>query len=162
MNRYLYKFTYHSPKHTLELFDKLKTPILNYGCEVWGFIQANAAERVHLQFCKRLLGVKKTTQNDFIQGELGRTNFLTRRYLLIIKYWLKLISANEHKYVKLIYRVMLNDIESIPNAVNWASLLRDLFSSLGFQEVWVNQGVGNVNNFICAIKQKLTDTFIQH
>ena len=57
---------------------------------------------------------------------------------------------------------MLNDIESRPNAVNWASLLRDLFSSLGFHDVWVNHGVGNVNNFIYAIKQRLTDTFIQN
>ena len=54
---------------------------------------------------------------------------------------------------------MLNDIESRPNALNWASLLCDLFSSFGFREVWVNQGGGNVNNFIYAIKQRLTDTF---
>ena len=49
MKKYLYKFTFLSPRHKLELFDKLITPILNYGCEVWGFIQANAIERVHLQ-----------------------------------------------------------------------------------------------------------------
>ena len=34
LNKYLYKFTYITPKHNLELFDKLITPILNYGCEV--------------------------------------------------------------------------------------------------------------------------------
>ena len=36
LNKYLYKFTYITPKPNLELFDKLITPILNYGCEVWG------------------------------------------------------------------------------------------------------------------------------
>ena len=77
MNKYLYKFTFISPKHKLYLFDKLDTPILNSGCEVWGFFQANSIERVHLQFCKRLLGVKKTTQNDFVYGELGRTIYIT-------------------------------------------------------------------------------------
>ncbi|MCG8034648.1 MAG: endonuclease/exonuclease/phosphatase family protein, partial [Candidatus Thiodiazotropha taylori] len=162
MNKYLYKFTFLSPRHRLELFDKLVTPILNYGSEVWGFIKGNAIERVHLQFCKRLLGVKKTTQNDFVYGELGRTNYLTRRYLLIIKYWFKILSADEGKYVKLIYRLMQNDIDTKPNTVNWASLLRDLFSSLGFYEVWIQQGVGNYNNFISAVKQRLTDTFIQN
>ena len=59
LNKYLYKFTYVSPKHKLELFDKLISPILNYSCEVWGFCQANAVERVHMQFCKKLLGVKE-------------------------------------------------------------------------------------------------------
>ena len=134
---------------------KLVTPILNYGSEIWGFIQGNDTERVHLQFCKRLLGVKKTTQNDFIYGEFGRTNFLTKRYLLIIRYWFKILSADERKYVKLIYRLMQNDIEAKPNTVNWASLLRDLLSSLGFHEVWIHQGVGNYNNFIAAVKQRI-------
>ena len=59
LNKYLYKFTFISPKHKLDLFDKLVTPILNYGCEVWGFAQANAIERVHMQFCKKVLGVRK-------------------------------------------------------------------------------------------------------
>ena len=48
LNKYLYKFTFISPKHKLDLFDKLVTPILNYGYEVWGFAQANAIERVHM------------------------------------------------------------------------------------------------------------------
>ena len=31
---------------------------------------AKVIERMHLQFMKKLLGVKRTTQNDFIYGEL--------------------------------------------------------------------------------------------
>ena len=86
LNKYLYEFTYNTPKHKLELFDKLITPILNYGCEVLGFRLANVIERVHLQICKRLLAVKKSTQNDFVYGELGRTNLITKRYLSMVKY----------------------------------------------------------------------------
>ena len=85
LNTYLYKFTNISPKHTLELFDKLVSPILNYAAEVWGFFQANHIERVHLPFCKRLLGVKKSTQNNFVYGEFGRINFQTRRFFIILK-----------------------------------------------------------------------------
>ena len=70
LNKYLYKFTYISVKHRLELFDKLVTPILNYGSQVWGFAKANSIERVHMKYCKTLLKVKKSTQNDFIYGEL--------------------------------------------------------------------------------------------
>ena len=94
LNKYLYKFTFVSPKHKLELFDKLISPILNYSCEVWGFCQANAVERVHMQFCKKLLGVKKTTQNDFIYGELGRENYATKRSFAIIKYWFRILQLN--------------------------------------------------------------------
>ena len=44
LNKYLYKFTYVSVKHRLELFDKLVQPILDYGSQVWGFAQAHKIE----------------------------------------------------------------------------------------------------------------------
>ena len=68
LNKYLYKFMFVAPKHKLELFDKLISPILNYSCEVWEFCQANAIERVHMQFCKKLLRVQKTTQMILYMG----------------------------------------------------------------------------------------------
>ena len=110
---------------------------------MWGFIQANSIGRVHLQFCKQLLGVKKTTQNDFIYGELGRTSYQVRRYLFIVKYWLKLLLSQSNKYIKLVHNLLLRDIELLPTQVNWASLVRHLFCSLGFYEVWAQQGVGD-------------------
>lgn len=89
MNKYLRKFTNISVKHKLELFDKLVLHILNYGCEVWGFHLGNAIERLHLQFCKRLLGVKNSTQNDFVYGELRRLPLPNIRYYNIINFGLK-------------------------------------------------------------------------
>ena len=59
-------------------------------------------ERVHYQFCKKVLGVRKTTQNDFVYGELGRITFITRRYFDIVKYWFKVLATPDHKYVKII------------------------------------------------------------
>ena len=162
LNKYIYKFTFLPPKHKLELFDKLISPILNYASEVWGFCQANAIERVHMQFCKKLLGVKKTTQNDFVYGELGRTNFSTKRYLTIIKFWFKILRSPENKYLNIVYKMMLNDIEEMPNKTNWASLVKQLLMSLGFYEVWLAQGVANIAFFLSVFKQRLNDTFMQN
>ena len=90
MNRYLNNFVHLKPSHILDLFDKLISPILNYGSEVWGFVKADNIERVHLQFCKKLLSVKQCTQNDFVYGELGRCSLQLTRYRNIIKYWLEI------------------------------------------------------------------------
>ena len=57
---------------------------------------------------------------------------------------------------------MLLDINRLPNKVNWASLLRDLFMSLGFNNVWLQQGVGDFNGFMSVLKQRLTDNFVQN
>lgn len=161
LNSYLYKFNDIPPKQTLDLFDKLVSPILNYGAEVWVFFKANHIERVHVQFCNRLLGVKKTTQNNFIYGELGRINYQTRRFLIILKYWLKIVNTEENKYIKYMYKTMLSDIEVDDRKSNWALLVKGLLSNLGFYEVWLQQNVGDSKIFISVAKQRLTDNFIQ-
>ena len=57
---------------------------------------------------------------------------------------------------------MLRDLESIPEKENWTMLVKRLLCTLGFNNVWVAQGVGNVNNFLYLVKQRLLDNFIQH
>ena len=120
LNKYLYSFTPLKPSHKLELFDKLVSPILNYASEVWGFHKATSVEMVHLQFCRKVLGVKQLTQNDFVYGEIRRTDYQSRRFVVIIKYWLKVIWSEETKYTKQIYKMMLNDLETQPLKLNWA------------------------------------------
>ena len=115
-------------------------------------------ERVHLQFCKKLLGVKQTTQNDFIYGELGRTSLVVERHLRIIKYWLKICMSNENKYIKHVYNLLRADVQANPNQVFWTSLVRDLLCNLGMQYAWLERSVGNVSIFLNLIRQRLTDT----
>ena len=162
LNRYLYHFTNITPRHRFELFDKFVTPILNYGSEVWDFGQAKQLERIHMLFCKHLLGVKTATQNYFVYGELGRTNYYTRRIYIIIKYWFKVIYAYERKYIRKIYNVMLNDIADRQNIQNWASLVINTLANLGFFEVWLAQGVGDMNKFLLILKQRFADHFLQN
>ena len=161
MNKYLYKFTYISVEHRLQLFDKLISPILNYGAEVWGFHKGDAVEKIHMKFCKSILGVRKTTQNDFVYGELGRKSLFCSRQSSIIRYWIKILESDETKYVKIIYNMLLNDVNNNPNIVNWASLLRDMLCNLGFRDVWLAQSVGNPKLFISIFKQRIHDNFIQ-
>ena len=56
---------------SLTLFDKIMLPILLYKSEIWGHSDSKAVERVHLTFCKRLLGVGRTTSDVAVLGELG-------------------------------------------------------------------------------------------
>ena len=161
LNKYLTKFSNLVPSHVLDLFDKLISPILCYGSEVWGFSNGKDIERVHLQFCKKLLAVKQCTQNDFIYGETGRMPLQLRRYFHIIKYWFKVISSANHKYIKATYDMQLRDLNNLPHKSNWASEVRNLLFSLGFNEVWYNQSVGNETLFLFLFKQRLRDTFVQ-
>ena len=113
-------------------------------------------------FAKKLLGVKKSTQNDFIYGGFGRISYQTKRYFIIIKYWFKILSAQNNKYIKMVYELMLRDIELLPRKVNWVSTVRHLLMTLDFYAVWLGQGMGNNDGFMSALKQRLTDNFVQN
>ena len=56
----------------LQLFDATVVPILLYGSEVWGYENNNVIESLHLEFCKYIMKVKKSTHNSIVYGELGR------------------------------------------------------------------------------------------
>ena len=116
-----------------------------------GFVKQTRSKEYICNFVKKLLGVKKTTQNGFIYGELGRENYATKRSFIIIKYWFKILQTPGNKYIKSIYNMMIRDIEELPNKANWASLVRNLLASLGFREVWLAQGVGNVGTFLSVL-----------
>ena len=143
------------------LFDKCITPILTYGCEVWGFHSAPDVERIHLSFCKRILGVKKSTQNDFIYGLVGRVPMDLVRKLRIIRYWLKIVSGFKSKYVNVAYTAALSRVNE-NDTNNWAYNVKNLLSTHGYADVWNNQGVDNPEGFYDALKCRLIDIFKQN
>ena len=52
--------------HTLlSLFDTYIS-VLCYGCEIWGFHKAPDIEKVHVNYCKRILKVKTSTTNIMV------------------------------------------------------------------------------------------------
>ena len=55
----------------LQLFDAMVAPILLYGSEVWGYEDCiNVIETLHLELCKFVIRVKKTTMpNCIVYGE---------------------------------------------------------------------------------------------
>ena len=81
------------------LFDSFVTPILNYACEVWGFIRADNIERVHRKFCKWLLNVKPSTSSLALYCEIGRFPILFCRQSQIVKYFLKINSVDNNNCI---------------------------------------------------------------
>ena len=110
---------------------------------------------------KKLLGVKQSTQNDFVYGELGRLKYQVQRYISIMRFWLKIINLEEKKYVKCIYNMRIQDIQLFPNKPNWALHVKTLLSVYDFGDIWEAQGVENPKNFLEIFKQRIKDNFVQ-
>jgi exonuclease III len=90
-----------SPRLLCRLFDTLIRPSLTYGSEIWGVelglldhdkagSVAHSVEKVHLQYLKRILGVKRSTTSTHVRGEFGRHPVVMNIWILIIKYFFRL------------------------------------------------------------------------
>ena len=143
------------------LFDKVIEPILSYGSEIWGFNDAEEVERVHVQFCKRILRLRRSTAGYFVYGELGRRPLICKRYKRIVKYWLKIVTQGSKPLVREAYTMMYRAVEADNRVINWASHVKQLLNSMGFGDVWLYQGVANAEMFLRIFEQRINDNALQ-
>ena len=97
-----------SVRHSRGRFDAarhntLVLPILSYGCEVWGVDTkcGAAAEALHQDFLRRLLGVRKSTANHMVSAELGRFPLQVHFWQQILRYHHRKIALDNVRLVKL-------------------------------------------------------------
>ena len=122
----------------LTLFDSFVSSILNYSCEVWGFLKAENIERVHKKFLKWVINVKRSTCTSALYGEFGRYPLYIVRHIRIVKYFLRLYHEKSNNCI--LYAI-LDDLrkksERNINVTNWASNVRSLLQNAGFNDVWL-------------------------
>ena len=151
------------PTMQLELFSLKISPILNYGSEVWGLRKADAIDVFYLSFLKTLLGVKSSTPNCFVYGELGVYPMIIERKVRVIKFWLKILKSlnNNENYVQKIYKELITINIEFPMHVTWVSQLKNLLETCGLGYAWQNQFIDNETQFISLFKQRVRDIFVQ-
>ena len=99
------------PLLLMKLFDSLVRSRLLYGCEIWGadlhtYTDTTSPashydiEKVHVQFLKQLLQVRKATSGTIVRGETGRLPISYNIWCQIIKYWNRLEEMEESRIVK--------------------------------------------------------------
>ena len=93
------------PALQCKLFDTLVLPILSYGCEVWGVNPkiGEAAELLHRDFLKRLLGVRKSTMNEIVLAELGRFPLQFHFWQQILRFHHRALALGKSRLVKLAF-----------------------------------------------------------
>jgi hypothetical protein len=144
----------------LYLFETYIKSILDYGCEIWGSHAGPDIEKVHLDFCKHLLGVKKTTPNSMVYHELGRHQLSNMRWLKIFKYWTKVLRT-QNDLLNACYQQMYSECENRLNCSNWLSSVKKKMFQLGLGNWWVNQNECNLDHFLSKCKTRITDVSLQ-
>lgn len=144
----------------LSLFDTYIGSIVHYGCELWGQHPASELESIHLDFCKKLLCVKKSVTSMMVYFELGRKPLQLDRNYRMLKYWIKLKNS-DNCILSNIYQDMVNECETQLASYCWLSYIKQLINNLGFGYIWNCKEQFNEHLFLHEVKQRLTDMFIQ-
>lgn len=102
---------YLNHKTLLFLFDCYIGPIVSYGSEIWGTRKGLNVEMIHLDFCKHIFGVKKSTCSAAVYAVLERFPLPYHRKFALIKYWRKLIYSNNCILLNC-YDKLFDDVEN--------------------------------------------------
>ena len=81
-------------------------------------------------------------------------------YENVLKYWLKPVSLEGHSLLKSCYKMLYDYQQAGRN--NWAKEVRELLYMFGFGNVWEQQGVDNVGDFMRIFKERLRDCYVQN
>ena len=115
-------------------------PIISYGSEIWSYEKDSYLEKLHLKFCKYLLGLKSSTPNVMVYGELGRYPLDIDLKLKALGFWLKLVNGDEDKLSCKMYECLLwlhyNNIYSSA----WMLYIEEILNSCGLTYIWTSQG----------------------
>jgi hypothetical protein len=141
----------------MKLFDSQIQPIVQYGSELWGLDKSVVhCESIHLFALKKFLGVNMRTPNDLVYGETNRYPIYVNSAVKCVRFWLRLLEMEDNRIPHKAYKMLL-DLDA-RGKQNWVSKIRLCLNENGFGFVWLNQGVGSINDFISVFRQRLVDT----
>ena len=135
------------------------SPIILYGSEVWGIYNTSEVDKLHLKFCKLILGVRPQTSNAAVFGELGRFPLSVLCKQRALNYYGKIMKNPQ----SIMYRVY-QEQQNMFNAVNknvWCNTVKKVLDNLGFGFVYLNMNDGVLNIDMPKIAQRLRDQYIQ-
>ena len=79
---------------------------------MWGSHKSGDVEKVHVNFCREVLGAGPKAAINFLYSELGRVPLSVKMKLRIFKYWLKL-SRSDNCVLKACYEDMISGNNSL-------------------------------------------------
>ena len=171
-------------KVSCNLFDTLIRPILCYNSEIFymdiylkyyrakqrsiknnfqvdkfDFIDKTTLEKVHLHFCKNILGVRRNSTNLTARAELGRSPVEKYIAFQTIKYLSRLHMDDINPLLKDAFQ--LCKVLDSENNYSWFTYAKDICSDIGIDinDLGKCKNVKNLNNFQKIFKKQIDNYY---
>ena len=145
----------------LQLFDSVVAPVALYGCEIWGFMNTDLLEKLHLRYCKMVLKVKKSTNTCMVYGELGRLPLQFNIDSRMLCFWYRIFTGKNNKFSITFYKLMYKLHSLGIYSCKWITKIENTLSMYDMANVWVNQTSLNLSYgaFKHMCKNKMKDYY---
>jgi hypothetical protein len=111
-------------------------------------------DKLHIKFCKHILGVKTQSPTNAVLGELGRFPLSLICKERALKFWLKIMN-NPNSVISNSYTDQRENIQGDC----WANKIKTAITDLGFPYILDN--FQTEHNYYPIIKRRIRDQFIQ-
>ena len=97
-------------------------------------------EKLHLQFCRNILGVSNKTNVVATLGELGSYPLMIKSFSQMIKYWHHIKTEVDSN--SLVYKILsLMENKERLGQHNWMSTIKFILCYCGMEDVWLNPNI---------------------
>ena len=147
-----------------DVFEKTITPILTYGCEIWGFENNDIVMKLQMRFYKLLLHLKPGTPSAMIFGELKKFPVTLDIKSRMLNFWFKLISSeSQNKLTFHVYNCLHKLFLSGSHQNLYVQHIKKTLIEIGMHDLWLSHDVSNINFnwFKLHVKESLKNVYIQ-
>ena len=120
-----------------------------------GFENKNIAEKIHLQFCKKILGVITSTPTLMVYGELGHYAMELQIKIKMLCVWNKLVGNPDRLLSGKIYRLLFKLCIRGNRNILWMDYATSIFDETGLSNIWHGQKYINADFLKVTIKERL-------
>ena len=130
-------------KNAVMIWKVMVQSVLDYATEVFGGMERwEEAERVARKMGRAILGVRSSTANEVVMGELGWWTMKARRDFLRLLYWREIVARKKGLRWE-VYQEGRRRIGRDKEA--WCDYTRKIMKELGLGEYWEKQDVEKIH-----------------
>ena len=164
------------PKVLLKLFESTITPILLYGCEIWGIFgwkkqtdkdifkylmnPTHCFEKLQAKMCKNILGISKYTPENIVKAELGVYPLMGKIIKQILSYWQHVLSIPANS---ILYNTFYCNIEmDRNNNVSYYTRMKNLLAILDMKQHIYPVEKKKIKYYSNQFRKKFNKLFEEH
>lgn len=142
-----------------ETFEMLSLSKMKYSGELCFYDNLRNLNQIQNQFFKRFCHLKVTTPNYCLIGEFGIKPVEYHFCKSALRYWLKLLKANEKNFTKKLYNEIATNIEDPRFSHTWCGRIKNLLCDLKLEDLWSNQTTHEKISYKQKIDVRLKEYF---